>query len=112
MKLAKGSMVAIIAALLAFALVLPCHAQTTTPVAPAFSMQRVLVTAGLDVARYDNPVRPLESDKRWELKPSLNLAYNLGNFVSLTASYSRGLDSDRDEVRGGVRLRLYNGQKR
>jgi hypothetical protein len=96
--LAAVAMVALLAS--------PCAAVD----APAFSMQRVMVTAGVDYARYDEPVK-VGLTEQWEIKPSLNLAYNLGKYSSLVASYSRGLKSDRNEYRAGLRIRLYRGLK-
>jgi hypothetical protein len=83
----------------------PSHADT----APAFSIQRVLVTAGADYARYDDLI--VASGRKWELKPSLNVAYNLGTYSSLVTSYSRGIDTKRNEYRVGIRIRLFNGKK-
>lgn len=99
-------------ALLLLVLALPAQAQTTAT-APAFSTQRVLVTAGLDYARYDDPIVPT-SERKWELQPNLNVAYNLGKFSSLTFSYSRGLTKDKfnpNLYRAGIRIRLFNGAK-
>lgn len=97
------------------ALVLPMLAQAqAAPLVPAFSMQRVIVTAGVDAVVYDNAVT-LSSDKKWELKPNLNVSYSLGDYVSVGASYARGLAKDRynpNEYRVGFRLRLFNGKKK
>lgn len=76
--------------------------------APLFSKTRVSVAAGLDYAKQSKPVGANQF-QQWELKPSFNLAYNLGSKVSLVGSYSRGLKSDVDEYRAGFRLRLYRG---
>ena len=95
------------AVLVSLAFALPVQAQTTD--APALSFQRVLITAGVDYAYYDSLV--VGSDKRWEIKPSVNIAYNLGKWSSLVGSYSRGLASDKNEYRVGVRVRLYRGLK-
>jgi len=76
--------------------------------APLFSLQRVSVAVGLDYSKSEAVVGH-NYGKEWELKPSLNAAYNLGNYVSLTGSYSRGLKSKVNEYRVGFRLRLYRG---
>lgn len=97
--------------LLLFCLVfiLPSGAKATYAAdAPAFSMKRVLVTAGLDYAKNSAAVGH-NYGRDWELKPSLNVAYNLGNHVSLISSYSRGLKSEANEYKVGFRLRLYRG---
>ena len=78
--------------------------------APALSIQRVLITAGLDYSKSSEPVGE-NYGKVWELKPSINVAYNLGEHLSLVSSYSRGLKSDMNEYKGGFRVRLYRGSK-
>lgn len=93
---------------LALVFYLPSGAKATyADSAPAFSMKRVLVTAGLDYAKQSKNVG--NNLGAWELKPSANVAYNLGSKVSLVGSYSRGLKSDVDEYKVGFRVRLYNG---
>lgn len=93
-------------AVLALAVVSPTWAED----APILSLKRVSVAAGIDLAKADKPTG-LNLAKEWEWKPMGSVAYNLGRSLSLTGSYARGLKTEANEIKVGLRLRLYRGSE-
>lgn len=98
----------ILAVLVAFCSIVILSPPAQAVDAPAFSLARVSVAAGLDYSKQEAYIGN-KLPSQGELKPSINAAYNLGNYVSLTGSFARGLKSDVNEYRVGFRLRLYRG---
>src|SRR3989304_3247332 len=78
--------------------------------APVLSLQRLSVSAGLDYSKSSGAVGE-NYGKEFELKPSFNAAYNLGNRISVTGSVALGIKSEVTEYRAGLRLRLYRGSQ-